>query len=63
MTIGELIQIANDYADAKETKWATRSDRPQHRYDDRREERRYDDHDRRHDDHDCNRTDQLYEIK
>ena len=49
-TIGELIQIANGYADAEEAEWATCSDRPQHRHDDCREERRYDDHDRHSDD-------------
>ena len=57
MTIGELIQIANDYADAKETKWATRSDRPQHRHDDHRKERHYDDRDRRQDDREPRRED------
>ena len=51
-TIGELIQIASDYADTKEAERATHFDRSQCHHDDLCEERHYDDHDRRHDEHD-----------
>ena len=51
-TIGELIQIANGYADAEEAEQAARPDRLSHRDDDHREERRYNNRNRRYDDRD-----------
>ena len=57
-TIGDLLKVANSYADSEEADRqyknnvarASRSDRPTHRDDDRHEEWRYGDHGRRYDD-------------
>ena len=58
--MGEQIQVANGYADAEDAKWATHSDHPQRRHDDRREERCYDDRDHHHDDHDSHHDECWY---